>query len=104
MLYADRVARSFGPVDVLHDVTFVVSPGERVGLVGPNGAGKSTVLRLIAGEDQPDEGACGIRNGDLGYLRQEAGHDADRSLMTEMWTAFPEARAVERDLHDVAAP
>ena len=102
MLYAENVARSFGPVDVLHDVTFIVSPGERVGLVGPNGAGKSTVLRLLAGEDEPDEGACGVRNGDIGYLKQEAGHDADRSLMTEMWTAFPEARAIEEELHEVA--
>jgi ATP-binding cassette subfamily F protein 3 len=114
MLYAERVVRSFGPLDVLHDVTFIVSPGERVGLVGPNGAGKSTILRLLAGDDQPDEGACGARGGGpdsgrdgrrdarVGYLKQEAGHDADRPLMTELWAAFPEPRAIEQELQDVA--
>ena len=98
MLYAEGATKSFGRVDVLHGVTFTVSPGECGGLVGANGAGKSTVLRLIAGDDAPDEGSAGYRGGELGYLRQEAGHDAARTLVEEMWTAFPEARAIERDL------
>jgi ATP-binding cassette subfamily F protein 3 len=102
MLYAEHVARTFGSLDVLQDVTFNVSEGERAGLVGPNGAGKSTLLRLIAGEDAPDEGSCGHRGGTLGYLRQEAGHDADRRLIDEMWTAFPEARAIDLELQDTA--
>ncbi len=102
MLYAEHVARTFGSLDVLRDVTFNVSEGERAGLVGPNGAGKSTLLRLIAGEDAPDEGTCGHRGGALGYLKQEAGHDADRRLVDEMWTAFPEARAIDLELHEIA--
>jgi ATP-binding cassette, subfamily F, member 3 len=102
MLYAEGVAKSFGVVDVLHDVSFIISDGERVGLVGPNGAGKSTILRLLAGDDTPDEGTCGYRGGDLGFLRQEAGHDPQRTLVAELWEAFPEARAIERRLHDIA--
>ncbi|HEX5479380.1 MAG TPA: ABC-F family ATP-binding cassette domain-containing protein [Dehalococcoidia bacterium] len=103
MLYAEHVAKSFGPVRVLEDLTFIASEGERVGLVGPNGAGKSTLLRLVAGEDGLDEGACGHRGGALGYLKQEAGHEPARPLFDELWTAFPEARAIERQLEDVAA-
>jgi ATP-binding cassette, subfamily F, member 3 len=102
MLYAEHVAKSFGSVDVLHDVSFTVSAGERAGLVGPNGAGKSTILRLIAGEDTADEGAAGHRGGSFGFLKQEAGHDPERGLVAEMWTAFPEAAAIDRALHDVA--
>jgi ATPase subunit of ABC transporter with duplicated ATPase domains len=89
MLFAEHVAKTFGNLDVLHDVTFNVSAGERAGLVGPNGAGKSTVLRLLAGEDTPDGGTAGHRGGSLGYLKQEAGHDPARPLIDEMWTAFP---------------
>jgi ATP-binding cassette subfamily F protein 3 len=102
MLYAEHIAKTFGNVDVLDDVTFIVGDGECAGLVGPNGAGKSTLMKLLAGEDKPDEGACGFRGGDLGYLRQEAGHEASRSLVDEMWMAFPEARAVELELHEIA--
>ncbi len=102
MLYAEHLARTFGSLDVLVDVTFIVSEGERAGLVGPNGAGKSTILRLIAGEDEADAGACGHRGGTLGYLKQEAGHEAERRLVDEMWTAFPEARAIDLELHEIA--
>src|SRR4030088_1719716 len=43
------VNKSFGPVHVLHDVDFVVRPGEVTALVGDNGAGKSTMVKCIAG-------------------------------------------------------
>jgi ATP-binding cassette subfamily F protein 3 len=102
MLFAEHVARTFGSKDVLLDVTFTVSDGERVGLVGPNGAGKSTILRLLAGDDRPDGGRAGHRGGSLGFLRQEADLESERTLVEEMWTAFPEARAIERRLATVA--
>src|SRR3990172_7619350 len=103
MLYAESVARAFGPVVVLEDVTFILDDGERAGLVGPNGAGKSTLLRLIAGEDETDSGAAGHRGGSLGYLRQEAGLDPARTLVDELWTAFPEARGGDHRLQEIAA-
>jgi ATP-binding cassette subfamily F protein 3 len=104
MLFAESVSKSFGPVDVIDDCSFVVGDRERVGLVGPNGAGKSTLLKLLAGDERPDEGRCGVRGGGtLGYLQQEAGHEPDRPLFDELWTAFPDARAIDLRLHDIAA-
>ena len=41
---------------VLDDVSFIVSPGEKVGILGRNGAGKSTLIRLISGAEQPTSG------------------------------------------------
>ncbi len=102
MFYAENVWKSFGPVDVLEDVSFIIGDGERVGLVGPNGAGKSTILRLIAGDYPPDRGSIGYRGGSLGFLRQEAGLDDDQTLLEELWEAFPEAQAIERKLADIA--
>ena len=102
MIFADSVVKSFGSDDVLDGVTFSIGDGERVGLVGPNGSGKSTLLRLVAGQDRPDEGRIGVRGGALAFLRQEAGLDDGRTLRDEMWTAFPEAVAVQSQLDDVA--
>ena len=102
MLFAEHATKSFGPNDVLTDVTFIVGDGERAGLVGPNGGGKSTILRLLAGDQRPDEGTAGHRGGALGYLRQEAGLTESNTLLEELWVSFPEARAVELKLEEIA--
>jgi len=51
------INKSFGAVDVLHDVDFDVVPGEIVALVGDNGAGKSTLVKCIGGTYSIDSGS-----------------------------------------------
>ena len=58
MLSVNNLAKSFADQLIFHNVSFVVSPGERVGLLGPNGCGKTTLLRIIAAEDHPIAAAC----------------------------------------------
>ena len=53
----DAVSVTFGEQRVLIEADFLIRPGERVCLIGRNGAGKSTTLKLIAGTQQPDDGA-----------------------------------------------
>jgi ABC-type polysaccharide/polyol phosphate transport system ATPase subunit len=53
--------RHFERLPVLDDVSFVVEPGEAVGLMGRNGCGKSTLLRIICGIYQPDRGRVAVR-------------------------------------------
>jgi D-xylose transport system ATP-binding protein len=50
------VNKSFGAVQVLHDVDFTVYPGQVTALVGDNGAGKSTLVKTIAGIYRADSG------------------------------------------------
>ncbi len=56
VLEVDGVDFSYGPVQVLFDVTLHVASGETLAVLGPNGAGKSTLLRVIAGLATPDGG------------------------------------------------
>jgi ATP-binding cassette subfamily F protein 3 len=57
---------------LLRNVAFEINAGDRIALVGPNGAGKTSLLRMLAGELPPSDGAI-VRRGGLrvAYVRQE---------------------------------
>ena len=50
------VCRSFGPVQVLHDINLTLRPGEVHALIGENGAGKSTAMKIMSGYLEPTRG------------------------------------------------
>ncbi len=52
----EHIARRFGAVTALRDVSMHLKQGEVLGLVGDNGAGKSTLIKIITGFIQPDAG------------------------------------------------
>jgi len=56
MLKVSGLEKSYGRQDLFDNVSFVINPGERVGLVGKNGHGKTTLFRMILGQEQPDSG------------------------------------------------
>ncbi len=91
-LVAAGISKSYGAEVVLADVSLVVPPRARIGLVGPNGAGKSTLLRLLAGLEAP--GAGRIRRTPpslaVGYLAQEREADGTRSGGEEARAALAE--------------
>jgi len=77
-LKVDHIQKAFGTKTVLDDITFSLSPGQKVGLVGNNGSGKSTLLKILAGEIEADSGIVTRRQGlVIGYLPQ------DTSLVSE---------------------
>jgi ATP-binding cassette subfamily F protein uup len=56
LVSVESVARQLGGRTLFRDLSFVLSPGTRLGLLGRNGTGKTTLLRLLAGEQEPDSG------------------------------------------------
>jgi ABC-2 type transport system ATP-binding protein len=81
MLVVDRIARSFGNVRAVRDVSFSVERGSIFGLLGPNGAGKTTTMRTILGIYAPDSGSVTWDGAPIdlelrrrfGYLPEERG-------------------------------
>lgn len=59
------VARQFGRVHAVVDVSLDIQPGTFVGLIGHNGAGKSTLLRMVSGVLRPSAGSIHIEDVDL---------------------------------------
>lgn len=63
MIEVQRYNKLYGDFVAVHELSFVVNPGDVLGLVGPNGAGKTTTLRALAGILQPTSGnirICGL--------------------------------------------
>jgi ABC-2 type transport system ATP-binding protein len=83
-----ELAKSFGNVQAVKDVSFAVRPGEIFGLLGPNGAGKTTSIRMILDIFKPDLGTVRVFGGALdmagkrriGYMPEERGLYKDEKL------------------------
>jgi branched-chain amino acid transport system ATP-binding protein len=68
LLEVERVAKGFGGVRAVHDVSFTLDEGELIGVMGPNGSGKTTLFNLIAGALRPDDGRIRLRGHDIAGL------------------------------------
>ncbi len=56
VIEAEGIAKSFGDKQILNHFSLTVQRGERVAFVGPNGVGKTTLLKMLLGQETPDEG------------------------------------------------
>ena len=76
-LEVSHVARHFGGLVALRDVSFKVNEGEVIGLIGPNGAGKSTLFEIVSGNLAPTAGRITFFGRDCtadpAYVRRRAG-------------------------------
>ncbi len=99
MISLDNLTVSYGGWTLFDNISFLINPKDRIGLVGRNGAGKTTLLRLITGEQQPTSGAVTI-NGDctVGYLPQTMRVADTTSLVEETGKAFEEVLRLEAEI------
>ncbi len=98
MLQARSLRTEVGGVVLLDDVSFTVSPGDKVGIVGPNGAGKTTLLKVLAGAEPPAAGQVIVKGG-LGYLPQDPRLDLaspDRQALSHVLSGRGFDEAAER--------
>lgn len=105
MLTAHGLYKSYNIDTILDDVTFSINSGERVGLIGPNGCGKTTLLRILAGEEKPDQGTVTLTPGNikLGYLSQGFEVSEDHNLGEVIQEALGNPNALAAKIASLAA-
>jgi branched-chain amino acid transport system ATP-binding protein len=90
-----NVAKRFGSLIVLEDVSFTVRAGERRGILGPNGAGKSTLFNIIAGDIPSTRGSVELFGRDLTRLRTDQRARLGLARTFQTTTLFPKLSVVD---------
>ena len=99
MITINQLTILFGGVELFEDISFVINPRDRIGLVGKNGAGKTTLLKIINGEQEYDAGEIVIPSGiSLGYLPQLMQHQDGKTVYEEAISAFSEVLNLEKEI------
>jgi simple sugar transport system ATP-binding protein len=83
------VNKSFGPIDVLHNVSLEVRAGEVLCLLGDNGAGKSTLIKLMSGVYQPTSGAIEMDGAAVSLPTPRAASDKGIATVHQFGGTFP---------------
>ncbi len=95
LLTVDNLGFAVGTRTLLKNVGFTVEPGERIALIGRNGEGKSTLLRILTGEQRPDEGEIRLEPGArAAYLQQDPRMESEATVYDTVLLGVG-------DLHDV---
>ncbi|MBR1122476.1 ABC-F family ATP-binding cassette domain-containing protein [Bradyrhizobium lablabi] len=99
MIRLDNVSKQVGHQILFIEASAALQKGEKIGLVGPNGAGKTTLFRMIAGEEQPDEGQVSTDRGiSIGYFSQDVGEMSGRSAVAEVMDGAGPVSVVANEL------
>jgi ATP-binding cassette subfamily F protein 3 len=102
MLNIHNLSISFQGEYLFEDITFKLSPGDRIGLIGKNGAGKSTMLKILAKELEPDSGQIAAdKNLSIGFLKQDIDFVFGRTVLEESYEAFHEIKALEARMEEI---
>ncbi len=102
MLNIHNLSISFAGEFLFEEITFKVTPGDRIGLVGKNGAGKSTMLKILSGDQESDTGQIAMeKNTRIGFLRQDIDFVEGRTVLDEAYEAFEEIKTLERQIEEI---
>jgi ATP-binding cassette subfamily F protein 3 len=104
VISVNSVSVSFQGIDLFKDISFLINPKDRIGLVGKNGAGKSTLMKVILGRQPVDGGSVTIPQSEtVGYLAQELNFQSQKSVLAEALTAFEEANRLKQEIEEITS-
>ena len=84
-----HVDKSFGPIDVLHDISLKVNEGEVLCLLGDNGAGKSTLIKTLSGVHQPTRGQMLMDGQAVSFARPRDAQDRGIATVHQFGGTYP---------------
>ncbi len=102
MVSVNQLTLDFGTFLLFEDVSFLINPRDRIGLVGKNGAGKTTLLKIIKGLQEPTSGQVTMpRDFSIGYLPQVMQHNDQFTVFEETEQAFSGIKKLEKEIKEL---
>src|SRR4029079_2561836 len=102
VIHVENLTKRYGERVLFEDVSWHVKNRDRMGLSGRNGAGKTTLLRMLAGMEEPDEGAIRMASDTtIGYLPQDGIVHHGRTVYDEVVLAFQDLLALKEEQHRI---
>jgi len=99
LVIAQDLGLAYGRKVLLDEDGFAIGPNDRIGLVGANGTGKSTLMKILAGQLQPDTGKLTFRRqARVGYLPQDLAAAPQGTLLDAVLAAVPGRESLETRL------
>lgn len=94
----EHISKLYGDRMVLDDLSCSVDAGDKIGIIGVNGTGKSTLLRMIAGDEEPDSGTIIFSRGmTVGWLPQNPDFPEKGSVLSYVCEGSGEDYAFESE-------
>ncbi len=89
ILNLEHISKIFGEKVIFDDVSYGIHENDKIGIIGINGTGKTTLLRIIAGEEEPDEGQIVRQNGlKIAYLPQNQEFPTNTTILEYVISAY----------------
>ena len=99
MISINQLTVDFGGFRLFEEISFLINPRDRIGLVGKNGAGKSTLLKIIAGQMAATSGRVAMpKELTIGYLPQHMVYSDTQTVRQEAELAFSELKRIEKEI------
>ena len=95
ILELKNISKSFSGVEVLHNVSFELRPGEVHALLGENGAGKSTLVKIITGVHHPDKGEILLHGEPMHFSDARESRQAGIAAIYQELSLFPDLDVAE---------
>lgn len=104
MLVVRHLSKSYGAIIVLDDISFVINPNDRVGIVGPNGVGKTTLLSILVGQEPINSGSFSFApSTEVGYLPQTTPEFYGRTMQDLILESVGNLRQLEERMRQLEA-
>ena len=104
MIKIENISLSFGQQTVFDDISWNISPAQKVGLVGRNGSGKTTLLKVIADQQHIDSGKVhSPKSFKIAFMPQDVVLVSEKTILDESLAAFEKVCPILDELKNIEA-